>query len=206
VSPITKRRGTRCCQLTFSSLSFQFGPAPFLERITWLSYCAWRSTCMERVNVKSCCRCYLYCQIFCGFGAGAVSEGEIGAEPSLRRPAGALERICMCAASCAVKSCSSFLVMEILKSRTACCKSAWLRSPGRFGKRCCCLVVWKSTCMERKCPCVQCCPAHVLGWCLCCCQVCVHGEYGNSVLSRFAKERKSSLVLHHVSSKIRKHN
>jgi hypothetical protein len=74
---------------------------------------------MERVNEKSCCRCYLYCQIFCGFGAGAVLEGEIGAEPSLRRPAGALERICMCAASCAVKSCSSFLVMEILKSRTA---------------------------------------------------------------------------------------
>jgi hypothetical protein len=98
---------------------------------------------MERVNVKSCCRCYLYCQIFCGFGAGAVLEGEIGAEPSLRRPAGALERICMCAASCAVKSCSSFLVMEILKSRTACCKSAWLRSPGQVWKE-----VLLPSCME----------------------------------------------------------
>ncbi len=77
------------------------------------------------------------------FGAGAVLEGEIGAEPSLRRPAGALERICMCAASCAVKSCSSFLVMEILKSRTACCKSAWLRSPGQVWKE-----VLLPSCME----------------------------------------------------------
>ncbi len=88
--------------------------------------------------------------------AGAVLEGEIGAEPSLRRPAGALERICMCAASCAVKSCSSFLVMEILKSRTACCKSAWLRSPGQVWKeyvliRCFSSRAWLGLGLERIC-------------------------------------------------------